>query len=636
VRKALLLGLVAGTPLLILQGITWGAVNTPKLFLLLTGLGLCLLLRATGLVTGCHRPWVTPLGLPLAAMVGPLALAWLVASPFRSWALWGAHERYLGLVPYVLCALFGAMLLDAFRNDGRPILASLVLSAAFVGLYGVIQRLGVDPIVWSPSPDGSTLGNPNYSGTFLGMAMPVVAWFTATTRGRRRDLALMASVPILAGWALANSQGGWAAGIVGVLVTGMFFMAPGWKRSLAGCAAAGVVVAVALAAPLALSGWGAKLLGPTVVDRGHAAVTALRMTADHPLMGRGPSAFSLEGVRYRPAEEALSADTAMNDPHSAFLAFLSSAGILGGVGFLAVAGWAAKRSIGSGSPLSPVGPAAGAVAAYFTGTLVATDELTLRIALWSSLAVLAGSTSRLPASTALRASRRAGAAAAAGLIGVAALVAGVRLIVADHSALQGFRAAQNNDLEAAIPHFHRAIATDPTYEYRKLFATKLGESATRRGEPGRPYYEEMNGLFRYLAQVPDLDALLRQARLSFAWGVKADRSELEEALALYEQARDIDPLHPLIAAETANVLIELGRASEATPLLRPFEPQGPPFPAFWLALARTYVETGHRADACNALRRATVAIREQGGVGPVMDVENLRARLGWPQGEPGC
>ena len=603
-RRALLLATVAGVPLLFLYKTTWGAFNTPKLWLLGTSVGLVLILRAVGILAGSALPNTRPLAVPVLAILLPLTLSWIFASPYKSWSLWGEHERYLGLLPYVACVLLGLLLLDAFAEDPAPVLTALVVAGGLSGAYAILQWLHLDPFVWNELDQGSTLGNPNYSGSFYGMVLPLGVWLALKTRGRRRDVALLAMAPIFFAWLLSFSQGGWAAGVVGIFVLLGLSLPSIQMRRAAILAATGLFLLVLISVPIALTDIGLRLLGPTVLDRAQVAQASIAMAQEYPVLGRGPSAFALEGVRFRPSEEAITADSRMSDPHSASLVFLTSSGIVGFTGFILLGAWAAKATRKSrGTAEGAIqAPAAAALAAYFTATLVTNDELSLRTALWSLLAVVgAGTAANLIRPRGSRTATKLTSAVAMLIIGWFSVTTVNQLLLADRQALLGFRAALDNDPERSVRAFERSLAMDPTYEYRRTYGTKVGELGTRRGAAGRKYFNKMNEVFSYLKTFPDHPALMQQGRLLYAWGVSVDEAELRHALEIFRAARAIDPKHPVLAAETAEVLISLGRGNDALALLQAFEDENPPFSFFWAMVAGAHLAEENFEEALDAL-----------------------------------
>ena len=602
-RRSILLITVACVPLIMLPDYTLDPFNVPKLALLLVGTGLALLSRAVRFTLRPEAIAATRLRTPVLALFVPLLLSWALASPYKGWALWGEYERFGGLIPQIVFAGFALLVLDTFKDRHQEVLSALILAGATIGAYTVLQRFELDPFVWSGSQNGATLGNPNYSGSFLAICLPIALWAAFNSRGRHRDLGQLAVVPIIAGLILATSQGPWAAAVVALLVlAASVTRKPSLKAGLLAMGAA-LALAIVMAVPFSLTEPGERLLGVTVQDRAFAGAAALQMAAENPILGSGPDTFAVEAVRYRTQEQAADAIATIDDPHSALLYYLSSAGLLGALGFLIVAGWSLRRTWApapdSKGNLSPAVFAG--LSAYLTATLVTHDQPTLRLSFWVLLALAAGQSMR-PAETAPVRNKWAAVPAIGGALTL--IILGAAFVATDRAALQGSRAALDNQPAVAIPWLESSVRFDPTLQHRKLFAQRLGELGTRRGKAGEPLYLRSKDLFRYLDRFPDVDGLIRAGRLAFAWGVKVDEAELGRALDLYGRARSADRYHPLLAAERADVMLEAGQVDEATASLEALRSVYIPFPAYWSLLTEAYVMQRDFDRAYEALSQA--------------------------------
>lgn len=600
-RRVVLLMTIVGIPLLMLPGYTLDPFNVPKLALLLVGTGLALGCRAVGLAAGSPRPAIpNRLVLPIGLLTLPLLLSWLIASPYRGWALWGEYERYGGLLPQIVFALFALLVVDTFSDRRQDLLTALTIAGLAMGLYTVLQRLELDPFVWSGAQNGATLGNPNYSGSFLAICLPVASWGAFRATGRHRDLAQLAVLPILAGLVLAFSQGGWVAAAVGgaILIAGASPSAR-WKwlfTAFGGMLALGV----ALAVPLSLTDPGERLLGVTVQDRAYAARAAIEMAGENPILGRGPDAFAVEGIRYRTQSQAANAIATIDDPHSAVLYYLTSAGVLGALGFLGAAAFLLRTSWSSTDAYRPVVLASGS--AYLTATLVTHDQPALRMTFWIVMALVASGSFSKPFQKSGTPSPAA--ALPVGAVGIALIGCGWAFISGDHASLYGSRAAVDNQPTKALPLLESSLDFDPTLQHRKLFAQRVGELGTRRGTEGKVYFHRSKALFSYLDEFPDVDGYVRAGRLAFAWGLKVDREELTRSTSLFAQARSLDRYHPVLAAEEADVLLEVGRSETATVSLEKIRVEEIPFPFYWATLAEAYVAQEQYALAYGALGQA--------------------------------
>ncbi|MDQ3964089.1 MAG: O-antigen ligase family protein, partial [Actinomycetota bacterium] len=391
-RRVVLTSLVVGVPVVFLRA-TLDPFNVPKLSLLASGVLLVLAIRVIEMIQGTSWRGIERLWIPAALLSGPLLLSWLL-SPYRSWAVFGLEPRFEGIVPYLFVILFGLLLNDAFRGRGPELALALCWSGAVVGGYAVIQTIGMDPFEWSlfgaPTEAVSTTGNPNFTGGFLGIVLPVGLALAVADRGRRRVI-LRLMVPIALGWIAARSQGGWAAGIAGcALVTGHLVSSRYRRARLLGATvaimAALATVGVVIIAMIQPSG---RFTPDAALVRARWWQAAIGMGMEHPIVGRGPNSFAMEGVSHRPLEDALVFGFDFpDDPHSIPLAMFANLGLPGLMGFIGILGWAIWFFARARAPsLLQVGFLA-AVVAYFVQATVSIDELTLRTGLWIGLAGL--------------------------------------------------------------------------------------------------------------------------------------------------------------------------------------------------------------------------------------------------------
>ncbi len=227
VRRWVLLVVVVGVPLVFLR-FTQDPFNVPKLALLAVGVAIALGIRIVEVALGAPVDLTTlkRIGIPAAAVAVPLIVSWLL-SDYRSWALFGNYGRFQGLVPYLLCAVLGILIADAFRDEPERLIKALVIAGAVVGGYAIVQIVGADPFAWQRfgvARDAlSTTGNPNFTGGFLAMCMPLALAFGASDESRR-SFAIKAGVVILPGWIVTFSQGAWAAGLTGLVLVGGFLL----------------------------------------------------------------------------------------------------------------------------------------------------------------------------------------------------------------------------------------------------------------------------------------------------------------------------------------------------------------------------------------------------------------------------
>jgi len=384
-----LLGAAVGLPLLLVPSAS-NLFDLPKaalLRLLVICLSLLLyraLLRAPRWRDAVQLRQLTP----VSAALGLVTLTWLVAALLgvdRLRSLFGSYYRQFGVVTFVclfLLALVAERLYQSPAARSRLILA-VVATAGAVALYGLLQFVGLDPLRL-PLPPGrrvvSTLGQPNVTGGFLAMALPLTLSGALAARLPRR-LSLLSAVTILPSLLLTQSRGAWVGAALGLAAT-VLLVWRGGRRPLCnaallllGAVALILGATVLLQRPTALEGrlrqeltlgrtsTSARLavLGPTV-----------RLIQDRPILGYGPETMDLVFDRvYPPALARYEPRQSVTDrADNEFLDAAISAGIAGVLAmtlWYGAVAWAAWRSVcGARSPAERWQRAgiAGALAAY--------------------------------------------------------------------------------------------------------------------------------------------------------------------------------------------------------------------------------------------------------------------------------
>ena len=578
IRRWIMLGLVFLTPLAFLRNLN-DPINVPKIALLIIGISVVAGIRLAELGAGASADGLKPLLVPAGAIAAALLAAWLF-SPFKAWALWGNYPRLLGLIPYLLTTLFGVLLVDALRDRGSEIAWALAASATVVAGYGLIQIAGLDPFTWfakgvlSETVATSTLGNSNFVGGFLAICIPV-ALVRALEPSPRRPYAIAMFLVVTAGWLLTRSEAGWAGGIAGVaVVLGYRFSKERPRAQTLGIAVAAVIfTGVVGSVLLSIAAGEAAPVPPTVARRGEWWQGAISMAGQSPLVGRGPSAYALEGTRYRTLEDARQVTfDYTDDPHSIFLSFLTSAGIVGLVGLFGALGWAIRR----GLRLDPENALAvaffGGVVGYLVEASVSIDTVALRTAFWTVLGGLM--TTMLAEKPATRTTRdRKGRRDRAkrvqrppAQVGVGALLLGVS--IAAFGAWYGFGFAAT---DARFMHASRVLeegrgsealqlfeevrnARDDTY-YRRVMGRSLGSIAVGLAAQGedttsQQLYATATDAFAYSLELPHSNSVVDYARFLLAWADSHPEAR-ERALALYDRALRLDPQNPSLQEEAA-------------------------------------------------------------------------------------
>lgn len=609
IRRAILLAMTFLVPVLFLPGVTYDPVNVPKLGILVFGTAVAAASLIAEVILGRRLDGARRLLLPAVLLTLPLFVSWL-ASPYRAWALFGQYERFQGLVPYVVIAVFGLLLAESFAGRTTPLLWVLAAAGGAVGGYTLIQMLGLDPFNELEVVNSSTLGHTNYVGGFLAIALPAAVYLWVTV-SKWRMAAIALSVLTVVGLIAVNSQGGWVAGAAGLAVLIGALARHKWSPAWVVGAAVGALASVAVAGSVLTSMINPDLpfTGGTTATRAYLWKGALGMAAESPLVGRGPNSYTFEGSVHRPVESAVSESYLIpDDPHSVLLSYTANAGILGAVGFLAAAGWFVSRGRRSGSATAHAAFFASGVA-YFVQSLVSADELSLRLGLWTALAGMVATGAVNEARRDLKAwnSGSVRPIVATGLVVAAVVGAGwwsVGWFRADHQVNQGVSLFRSEQPERAEAEFERALAFRDEIAYREAYAYGLAVTAVTREEQGGPYIDKMRTVNRYLDRLPRPSGLVTSAQLLHLWG-SFDPSGDREALRLYDRALKLDPYNPLIHADRAQVLIDLGRSEEAVRALESLTPvYRSTAPEFWADLSIARLEIGDREGAEEAFTHA--------------------------------
>ena len=624
IRRAILILVVVGAPLIFVTGTFTDSFNVPKLALLIAGTSVASALKLFDMIMNRSRWRTGGLWIPVVSICGPLTISWAL-SPYRGWALFGQYPRFQGLLPYLIFGLFGLLVVDAFHD--RPIVLAWALAGAgaISGAYALAQSLGLDPLTWyvggAPFPvTASTGGHPNYTGGFLAISLPVAIYLWVRAP-RLRSLGAAATVLISAGLLLSLSQGPWVAASGGVaLVIGSLLASRVTKARSLALAAAGfmaIVIVTPVLAGLVIGEGSAGLFGGTSRSRATFWDASIDLAADSPVIGRGPNSFAVDGVRHRPLEDALrNGHNFTDDPHSVPLSFLANAGIFGLIGYIGAAAWAVGRYLKLPADHLLGHAFAGAAVAYFVQGLVGVDEPIQRIGMWVALAGLAACSvgqsppraptssapSSAPSSTGTR--MRWTASLALGALALGTVWWAWLFLEADGNIVQALDALQAGDVREAHDRFERAISFRDEFEFREIYAGTAGQAALNIGPEGGPLIEEMRRVNTYLREFPEHIAIAVAAEHLHYWGHFDPSADLD-ALAGFERLLILDPHNPLVEIEASEVLLDLDRAEEAVALLESIAPslQGKS-QDFWSMLAIAHFLTGDTESADSALDEA--------------------------------
>lgn len=294
-------------------------------------------------------------GLVERAVVAYLVVATVSAllSRYRSDSLLGSYERYGGVLSLVVFIAFAALLVLVFR--GRPDRLALVPltlagTAAVVAVYVLLQTAGIDVVDWKEASGASaryhagTLGNGDFAGGFLGIALPFAVAAAMRLGGRARLTLTAATVVIAAGIVATRSRGGVLAAVVGLVVLALLDKRLP-RRLRLGVVVGALTVAAVGGALLALP----ESARPDVLDRTELFRTksfevrarewagAWEVFASAPVLGTGPDTFEFGFPEVRSRQDGAELGMQIADkPHNVVLEKASDTGLLGLAAYVAV------------------------------------------------------------------------------------------------------------------------------------------------------------------------------------------------------------------------------------------------------------------------------------------------------------
>lgn len=611
-KEAVLLGTAIGMPLVFYGRHEDEPFNITKLSLLLAGVSCASALTLLQMGLGHRFSGVRRVAVPALALTLPLLLSWLF-SPYRGWALFGQFSRFNGLLPYAAFALLGVLLVTSFRGRPQKLATGMAVAGALVGAYAFVQAVGLDPL-WKPGTDAGTpfppssVGHYNFAGGVLAICLPfsVLVWFLH----KPAWLGMATTVTTVLGLIMTNSQGGWIAAIAGVMIIGGALAAR--RRPIVTILTRTVVVGIVIAivAGVVISAGATRPpLGGTAGSRGLLWKTAVEMGAASPVVGRGPGAYAVEGVRYRNLDYVLlEKNTKADDPHSVPLSFWANAGLFGAIGFILFASWIVKRGLAVAKH-DVVGAAffAGCVS-YLVQSLVSIDEPSLRAGLWVCVAGLASSgmddrITRIPSPSPSRA-RIVTALVVASVVAAVGIWYALGLMGAHRDVVKAKELFATEQLTPAQETFERAIGFRFEPRYLSAYAFALGRAGLDARERGGPLIERMAEVDAYLDDFPEATALLTSARIYFYRG-HFDPSSLHRAEAILLRTEPLDPANPEIEISLAEVYLAGGDAPGALAILAPLERElTGDLPSFWATLAVAHAMNGDEEAGKAALEHA--------------------------------
>jgi O-antigen ligase len=518
-------------------------------------------------------------------------------------SLFGLQGRYGGVIP-LFTFLVSMILLASLYWDqpekARQIAWAISLASLLVAAYAIVQEAHLDPLPWvgqiggtRPAFPGSTIGNSNFTGAYMGLALPIGFYLLATAAPRSRPwISLSLGLQMMGIW-YTQSRGAFLAGAIGLAVFGLLVRDRLSRRFRAACAG-GTVVFILVGGLTLWHPWSAR--PPAVVEKAKVFSTAsmegrlaywagaLRVFKEHPVVGTGPDTFYASYPPHRRFSDDPGSDHSLTDkPHNVFLEYAADTGVLGLGAYLAVIvsvlayGVRRCRSV-TGETRLLLAAFVGMLAGYLAQAFFSIDVPELAISGWVAVGTIAALAdpafvrrrqedaavqTATPESSPTPRWRTVGLRAGVGLVAVALCGLGVRAMRADLNAGLGqlARASQLNPLQSAYPQREGLTALAVAK------ATADPEDKLRHLEFARDRFE------RALQIQPDLWPVMPTLAETYTvWAEAIDPLRYRDAIIWWQKVIDLDPANTTLkkAFESARVdmhdhVRELDSAAAAHP-----------------------------------------------------------------------
>ena len=289
--------------------------------------------------------WIrTPLDFPLALLLMVVLLSTLFSTD-RYTSIWS-----LGLLANYVAVFYLTIHLVSSRGQLRRLLQTIVLTACFLSVFGLIKKAGANPFPWWDYDIGlerelamssSTFGNPNHFAGYLAMALPVCSgMFLIGLKESQKILTGLFTLLILLAILFSLARGGWISSCFGMVFMGAALLVIS-KRIIitkkvllliaGGLLFIGLVFlfstpAVEEFVTLKKASEDKKIQGRIVVWR-----RTVQMISDYPLLGSGPGTYATIFTQYQQPLAGGRHYMAHND----YLHFVSE----NGLPVLAIMGW---------------------------------------------------------------------------------------------------------------------------------------------------------------------------------------------------------------------------------------------------------------------------------------------------------
>ena len=308
-------------------------INLPKMFVLVLfgaavlGLVLPAFLNARRLTSGYQK---IALGLVGIFVIGLLIST--IATDVKYTAFFGEYHRNNGAFSYfAMASLLGAGALVFNLKSSERFMKFFAGSGLLLTAYGFLQGAGKDPVGWviNYNPYITTLGNPNFTSGFVGLAAIAILYLLIDAKNIKFQsiyaVGLICDLYIL--WRSGSIQGlfGFAIGATLITIVKLWTIKKRYGQIgllLAAIAGTPVVLAILNIGPLA-----SKLYQGTLQNRFDYWSAAFGMFKDHPIFGVGIDRFG-EYYRQYAVQNQYVQGQITDNAHSVYMQLLATGGLI--------------------------------------------------------------------------------------------------------------------------------------------------------------------------------------------------------------------------------------------------------------------------------------------------------------------
>jgi O-antigen ligase len=316
-------------------------INLPKLFVLVLfgaivlGLSTPTLLGASKSTTGNKKIGLSLIGLFIVAL-----LVSTIATDVKYTAIFGEYHRNNGALSYLAMAILFAGSVATFSGQSSiRFFKFFAITGLLLTGYGFLQAAGKDPVGWKIdyNPFITTLGNPNFTSAFLGLAG--VAILLLAVEAKDRKIHVLYAVGLLADLYILYKSGsiqgifGFLIGATIIIITKLWLVNKKFGQVsliLAAIGATPVALAVFNLGPLA-----SKLYQGTLRNRLDYWNAAFAMFKDHPIFGVGIDRYG-EYYRQYAVQNQVVQGQITDNAHSVYMQLLSTGGLILFIPYLAL------------------------------------------------------------------------------------------------------------------------------------------------------------------------------------------------------------------------------------------------------------------------------------------------------------